>query len=57
MLKKGGIETIVLIVILVAIVMGLIATAVIPTSENVGDIATAGATKLDNIWPDDPVGP
>ena len=53
MLKKGGIETIILIVILVAIVMGLIATAVIPTSDNVGDIATAGTNKLNSIWPDD----
>lgn len=50
MLKKGGIETIILIIILVAIVMGLIITAVIPTSENVEGIATAGVNKLNSIW-------
>ena len=50
MLKKGGIETIVIVVVMVAVVIGLFITAVVPMAGKVDDVADTGTTKLDGIW-------
>ena len=49
-LVKGGVESIILIVVLVAIVIGLITVAVIPMAGEVENVSDAGVGKLSNIW-------
>lgn len=50
MLKKGGIETIIIAVIMVAIVIGLVVVAIIPMSGTVQGTADEGKEKLESIW-------
>jgi len=50
MLKKGGIESIIIIVIMVAVVIGLFISAVIPMASEVEGVANTGVNKLSGIW-------
>jgi len=52
-LAKGGIETIILIVVMVAIVIGLFISVVLPmvqTTENLGDSATTNVEGKTEKW-------
>lgn len=50
MLKRGGIESIIVVVLLVAVVIGLIISTVLKTAGSVEIIAGEGADKIANIW-------
>ena len=48
-IRKGGIESIIGVVLLVAIVIGLIIAAIIPMTQSVRDTGLEGKTKIDNL--------
>jgi len=50
MLKKGGIESIIIIVVMVAIVIGLIISTIIPMAGSMEGVANTGTNKLNSIW-------
>lgn len=49
-LLKGGIETIIVVVLLVAVVVGLFIAVVIPMANTTVDIGDEGIERLDEIF-------